>query len=111
MLKVVHRFVTEGEAGLRDHREDNGYPKVNDELREALVALVHGSPEDYGWARPTWTQELLTRQLAHETQVRVSASTPDPSRSRFMRVPICGQGGGRWCSMGSQARNRRANNE
>jgi transposase len=75
VLKVVHRFVTEGEAGLRDHREDNGYPKVNDELREALVALVHGSPEDYGWARPTWTQELLTRQLAHETQVRVSAST------------------------------------
>jgi transposase len=75
VLKVVHRFVTEGEAGWRDHREENGYLKVNDELRGALVACVHGSPEDYGWARPTWTQELLARQLAHDTRVRVSAST------------------------------------
>lgn len=75
VLKVVHRFVAEGEAGLRDHREDNGYRKVNDELRAALVALVRGSPEDHGWARPTWTQELLARQLAQETRVRVSAST------------------------------------
>jgi transposase len=75
VLKVVHRFGAESEAGLRDHREDNGYPKVDDQLRGALVALVHGSPEDYGWARPTWTQELLARQLGHETRVRVSAST------------------------------------
>jgi len=65
----------EGEAGLRDHREDNGYPKVTDELREALVALVRGSPEDHGWARPTWTQELLARQLSQATGVRVSTST------------------------------------
>lgn len=75
VLKVVHRFLAEGEAGLRDHREDNGYAKVTDALREALVGLVRGSPEDYGWARPTWTQELLARQLAQETRVRVSAST------------------------------------
>lgn len=75
VLKVVDRFVAEGEAGLRDHRADNGYPKVNDDLRGALVALVHSSPEDYGWARPTWTQELLARQLAQDTRVRVSAST------------------------------------
>jgi transposase len=75
VLKVVHRFLAEGEAGLRDHREDNGYPKVTAALREALVALVEGSPEDYGWARPTWTQELLARQLSQATRVRVSAST------------------------------------
>jgi transposase len=75
VLKVVHRFGAGGEAGLRDHREDNGYPKVNDELRGALVTLVGGSPEDHGWARPTWTQELLVRQLSRETGVRVSAST------------------------------------
>lgn len=75
VLKVLHRFAAEGEAGLRDHREDNGFPKVDDDLREMLVTLVRGTPEDYGWARPTWTQELLARQLAHETRVRVSAST------------------------------------
>ena len=73
--KVLHRFGAEGEAGLRDHRKANGYPKVDDALREMLVTLVRGTPEDYGWARPTWTQELLARQLAHETRVRVSAST------------------------------------
>jgi len=27
VLKVLHRFGAEGEAGLRDHREDNGYPR------------------------------------------------------------------------------------
>ena len=75
VLKVVHRFIAEGEAGLRDHRADNGYLKVTDDLRGTLVALVYGSPEDYGWARPTWTQELLARQLSQETRVRVSAST------------------------------------
>jgi transposase len=75
VLKVLHRFVAEREAGLRDHREDNGYPKITAALRGALVALVRDSPEDYGWARPTWTQELLARQLSHETGVRVSAST------------------------------------
>ena len=63
VLKVIHRFLAEGEDGLRDHRADNGRPKVDAALRETLCALVAGSPEDYGWARPTWTQELLARQL------------------------------------------------
>lgn len=34
-----------------------------------------GSPQDYGWARPTWTQELMARQLRQMTGVRVSEST------------------------------------
>ena len=75
VLKVLHRYRTEGDAGLRDHREDNGHAKVDDVLRAALATLVSGSPEDDGWARPTWTQELLARQLARDTGVRVSEST------------------------------------
>lgn len=75
VLKVVHRFRAEGEEGLRDHREDNGHPKVDDEMRTALATLLIRSPEDNGWARPTWTQELLARQLRHDTRVRVSEST------------------------------------
>jgi hypothetical protein len=59
VLKVLYRFRAEGEEGLRDHREDNGYPKVDEALRAALAVLLLGSPEDYGWARTTWTQELL----------------------------------------------------
>jgi transposase len=75
VLKVLHRFRTEGEDGLRDHREDNGYAKVDDGMWATLATLLGASPEDYGWARPTWTQELLARQLGHETGVRVSDST------------------------------------
>ena len=73
--KVIHRFLAEGEEGLRDHRADNGQLKVDDDLRGALYALLDHSPQDYGWARPTWTQELMARQLEAMTHVRVSAST------------------------------------
>lgn len=73
--KVIHRFLAEGEDGLRDHRADNGQPKVDAALHDALCTLVAGSPQDYGWARPTWTQELLARQLTHLTGVRVSDTT------------------------------------
>jgi transposase len=75
VLKVIHRFLAEGEDGVRDHRADNGQPKVDERLRETLSALVAGSPQDYGWARPTWTQELLARQLTALTRVRVSETT------------------------------------
>lgn len=75
VLKVIHRFLAESEDGLRDHRADNGQPKVDAALREALGALVARSPQDYGWARPTWTQELLARQLRATTGVRVSETT------------------------------------
>lgn len=75
VLKVIHRFLSEGEEGLRDRREDNGQPKVDDDLRGALYELLGRSPQDYGWARPTWTQELMARQLGPMTGVRVSEST------------------------------------
>lgn len=75
VLKVLHRFGAEGEAGLRDHRADNGHTKVDDGMWGTLATLLVASPEDYGWARPTWTQELLARQLGRETGVRVSEST------------------------------------
>lgn len=75
VLKVLHRFRAEGEDGLRDHRMDNGHAKVDDAMRAALAVLLLGSPEDVGWARPTWTQELLARQVTRDTGVRVSDST------------------------------------
>lgn len=75
VLKGIHRFQHEGEDSLRDHREDNGQPKVDDALRGALCELLRSSPEDHGWARPTWTQELLARQLRRGTGVHVSEST------------------------------------
>jgi len=75
VLKVIHRFLAEGEDGLRDHRADNGQAKVDAAVGEALYRLVAGSPQDHGWARPTWTQELLARQLTDITGVRLSDTT------------------------------------
>jgi len=106
VLKVLHRFAAEGEDGLRDHREDNGHAKVDDAMWGTLATLLVGSPEDYGWARPTWTQELLARQVAHDTGVRVSESTVGRMLAEL---------GARWgmarptvaCPLGSRAQARR----
>jgi transposase len=73
--KVLRRFQAEGEGALHDRRATNGRPKVDAALREAVQTLLRGSPEDHGWARPTWTQELLARQLARQSRVRVSVTT------------------------------------
>jgi len=106
VLKVLHRFAAEGEDGLRDHREDNGHTKVDAAMWGILAALLAGSPEDYGWARPTWTQELLARQVTHDTGVRVSESTV---------ARMLAELGARWgmarptvaCPLGTRAQARR----
>ena len=105
VLKVLHRFAAEGEDGLRDHREDNGHPKVDDAMWGTLATLLVGSPEDYGWARPTWTQELLARQLAHDTRragerrARSGGCWPPSARAGAWRGP-------RWRARGLPPRRR-----
>ena len=42
-----------------DRREDNGETKVTEAYEAWLVTIVAGSPQDHGYRRPTWTQELL----------------------------------------------------
>jgi transposase len=74
-LNVAHRFRAEGEAGLSDRRRDNGQPKVDPDLRQALAELLQRPPTHYGWQRPTWTRELLAQQLAESTGVQVSVTT------------------------------------
>ncbi len=73
--KVRERFLREGEMALIDRRCENGQPKVNADLLEALRLVLTKTPPDFQWARPTWTQELLARTLADLTGVEVSAST------------------------------------
>jgi len=75
VYRVAARFVAEGPAGLADRRQDNGAGKVNDHFVERLLAVLAGSPRDYGYRRPTWTQELLVRVLDAETGIRVSITT------------------------------------
>src|SRR3712207_651767 len=73
--RVAQRFRREGEPGLLDHRRQNGRRKVDAGTERALARLVAGTPQAYGWSRPTWTQDLLVRQLTAETGVAVSRTT------------------------------------
>jgi len=71
----AHRFRAEGAAGLEDRRTENGMPKVDADLRQALAEMLQHPPTHYGWQRPNWTRELMARQLEAQTGVRVSLTT------------------------------------
>ena len=74
-VRVLQRFRTAGEAGLEDGRRGNGTAKMDADVMQAVRELVASTPEAHGWARPTWTRELLARTVAHHTGVTVSVST------------------------------------
>lgn len=74
-VRVAQRFVAQGEAGLEDARHENGQPKVDPDVEQALAELVQASPQDDGWPRPTWTRAMLARSLAARTKVQLSLTT------------------------------------
>lgn len=74
-VRVAHRFLQQGEDGLLDGRRDNGVPKVDDDLLQALAELIEGQPTSHGIHRATWTREALAIALTTKTEVRVSIST------------------------------------
>lgn len=73
--RVLRRFREQGLAGLVDRREDNGQIKLDEAFLATLYGLVDGSPQDYGYRRPTWTQELLGLVMRQETGVKVHRAT------------------------------------
>lgn len=76
VYRVAERFVEEGPSGLGDRREDNGETKADESYHSALLEVVAiSSPRDYGYRRPTWTQELLVLVLEKQTGVRISTTT------------------------------------
>ena len=60
VYRVAERFIEQGLAGLADRREDNGECKITEAYEIELLRLVDGSPQEFGYRRPTWTQELLS---------------------------------------------------
>src|SRR5262249_36645105 len=74
-VRVAHRFLQQGEDGLLDGRRDNGVPKVDEDLLQALAELIAGQPTTHGIHRPTWTREALAIALTAKTKVKVSVST------------------------------------
>jgi transposase len=81
VYRVAERFIEHGLVGLADRREDNGENRVTDTYGMELLRLIEGSPQDHGYRRPTWTQELLILVLAERTGIRVSVTT----MSRLLR--------------------------
>jgi transposase len=75
VYRVLDRFRERGWSGLADRREENGRTGVDEMFLLQLRKAVAGSPQDYGWSRPTWTQELLCEVMAECTGLRVSQAT------------------------------------
>lgn len=74
-IRAANRFLREGEAGLFDRRADNGEKKVDEDMMAALTEMLGTTPQDYGWARTTWTSELLALTLTEVTRTEVSPTT------------------------------------
>jgi transposase len=75
VYRMIERFAKEGLAGLADRREDNGECKVTWHYETVLWEVVAGSPQDHGYRRPTWTQELLILVVGKQTGIRISPTT------------------------------------
>jgi transposase len=73
--RVIRRFRDHGVAGLHDRREDNGQTKVDEEYLAKLYEIVDKQPPDFGYPRPTWTQELLAKVMEELTDVKVHPTT------------------------------------
>jgi len=75
VYRLLRRFRERGWSALADRREENGRTGVDEMFLLQLRKAVGSSPQDYGWSRPTWTQELLCEVMAERTGVRVGQST------------------------------------
>ena len=62
--QLRRRFLQDGEAGLVDRREDNGLAKLDEQYLATLYEVVTSSPREHGFARPTWTREMLVEVKA-----------------------------------------------
>ena len=72
VYSTLARFEEDGWLSLIDQRKDNGGRKADEVFRRTVRCLVDQSPQDFGFARPTWTRELLVRVAEEQTAVRVS---------------------------------------
>jgi transposase len=83
VYRVGDRFIEHGLAGLADRREDNGECKITETYEIELLRLVEESPQQFGYRRPTWTQELLILVLAERTGISISVSAMSRLLSRL----------------------------
>src|SRR5436190_22142482 len=58
VYRVAHRLLDDGVEGLCDRRAENGDLKVREVYVTTVLSALAGSPQQHGYQRPTWTQEL-----------------------------------------------------
>src|SRR5262245_65218194 len=75
VYRVAHRLLDGGVQGLCDRRAENGELKVREAYVVTVLLAVASSPQQYGYQRPTWTQELLILVAHARTGVCISRTT------------------------------------
>ncbi len=106
VYRVAGRFRAEGELGLYDRREDNGQTKLDERYLAILYEVVRSNPQEHGWARPTWTREMLVSTMRGRTRVTINVGT----MSRALRQIGARRGRPRprvRCPWGKRAKQRR----
>jgi transposase len=73
--RVIRRFRCNGIPGLYDRREDNGQTKLDEQYLSTLYEIVDKQPPDFGYPRPTWTQELLAKVMEEQTAIKIHPAT------------------------------------
>jgi transposase len=71
---TLYRFEDAGIDGLRDQRLYAVPRKATREVRDLLLSYLERPPKDYGWQRCSWTLELFSLQLEHDTGIALSPS-------------------------------------
>jgi transposase len=72
VYRITGEFAKKGRDALFDGRSGNGNLLADEEFDAVVNNLVKQSPQDYGYARPTWTRELLVIVAEEQTKIRVS---------------------------------------
>jgi transposase len=83
VVRAADRFLADGIDGLYDRRSGNGQRKTDDRFDRVLVRVLGRSPADFGWVRPTWTRELLGKQMQLEGFPPVAECTMGRALSRI----------------------------
>jgi transposase len=83
VYRLAERFIESGLTGLADRREDNGERKITKDYEVELLRLVEESPQEFGYRRPTWTQELLILVLAERIDIAISVAAMSRLLSRL----------------------------
>ena len=81
--RTLSRFEAGSISGLYDRREDNGPEKLTETYLGILREIIELTPLEYGYRRPTWTRELLVKEMKKQTGVKISLGTMSRALARI----------------------------